>query len=91
MSGSRKRTSTPSMVAPSAKLPAKKLRPAIVGTKATQARAKAIKSQLSTSKPNTIKKRKPAAEDPNTLVKSYHTTASELKKRPAWDLRVNTG
>lgn len=87
MSESRKRTSTSSLDTPNVRPLAKKSRPAIAGTKATQARAKAIKSQLSTSKPNTVKKRKPTAEDPNTPVKSYHTTASELKKRPAWDLR----
>lgn len=88
MTESRKRPSTPSLSTSNAKRPVR-ARPAIVGTKATQARAKAIQSQLSTSKPNLVKRKKPTAEDPNTLVKSYHTTASELKQRPAWDLRVS--
>lgn len=86
MTEGRKRPTTPTTNAPNAKRPVR--RPAITGTKATQARAKAIQSQLST-KPNVIRKKKPIAEDPNTLVKSYHTTASELKQRPAWDLRVS--
>jgi hypothetical protein len=89
MTESRKRPTTPSHNTSNAKRVAR-ARPAIVGTKATQARAKAIQSQLSTSKPNLVKRKKPTAEDPNTLVKSYHTTASELKQRPAWDLRVKT-
>ena len=63
-------------------------RPVIVGTKASQARAKAVKTQLTPTKPNVVRKKRPAPEDANTPVKTYQTTASSLKQRPAWDLRV---
>ncbi|KAG1050253.1 hypothetical protein G6F43_007459 [Rhizopus delemar] len=68
-----------------------KVRPTIVGTKASQARANAIKTAQKTAaaaasgtKPQ---RKKSMNNEPPTLAKTYHTTASSLKQRPAWDLR----
>lgn len=68
--------------------PIAKPRPSIVGTKASEARAKAIKTAQLSATRSTPKRKRAATEQPNTTVKSYHTTASALKQRPAWDLRV---
>jgi hypothetical protein len=92
-----KRTSTPTSSTDPTKVrkTVSAPRPSIVGTKASQARAKAIKSaQLSSNASNVSTKRKrpqpPPLQEPS-LAKSYHTTASGLKQRPAWDLRVTNG
>ncbi|KAI8993398.1 hypothetical protein BDB01DRAFT_716170 [Pilobolus umbonatus] len=58
--------------------------PSIVGTKASQARAEAIRIAQLSNKKAPAKKR---AEAPKTLTNTYDTTASGLKRRPAWDLR----
>jgi hypothetical protein len=90
MSDSRKRPAIPTQSNKVKRTaPVAKPRPSIVGTKASEARAKAIKSaQMSGSRSHAPKRKRPPTEEPNTLVKSYHTTASGLKQRPAWDLRV---
>lgn len=64
-------------------------KPRVVGTKASQARAKAITAQLDSTKPKVLHKRRTAAlAETDPLAKSYHTKASGLKERPSWDLRV---
>lgn len=92
MTESRKRTVASSPMATNkSKLKKPALtRPAIVGTKASLARAKAVNAQLTatTSKPLINRKRK--VEEPKTLARSYKTTAEGLKERAAWDLRVKT-
>lgn len=67
------------------------VQPRIVPTKASQARDRAINAQLSSPKPNTHKRRKTTLAETDPLAKSYHTKASVLKERPAWDLRVSFG
>lgn len=61
-------------------------RPAIVATKASMARAKAVNAQLTGTKPGLARRKK--EDEPKTLAKSFKTTAAGLKERPAWDLRV---
>lgn len=93
----KKRLASPSTEKPG---PKKIARPSIVATKASQARADAIRSAQrsaaaaangTTSK---VHRKKPDDNSNNnskktpTLAKSYHTKASSLKQRPAWDLRV---
>lgn len=64
-------------------------RPRVVGTKASQARAKAITAQLDSTKPKVPQRKRPAVlAETDPLAKSYHTKASGLKQRPSWDLRV---
>lgn len=89
-SAPKKRLVTSSSDRSEAKKP--KVRPTIVGTKASQARANAIKTAQKTAaaaasgtKPQ---RKKSMNNEPPTLAKTYHTTASSLKQRPAWDLRV---
>ncbi|CAO0794526.1 unnamed protein product [Mucor circinelloides] len=60
-------------------------RPAIVATKASMARAKAVNAQLTGTKPGLARRKK--EDEPKTLAKSFKTTAAGLKERPAWDLR----
>ncbi|CAO3695572.1 unnamed protein product [Rhizopus microsporus] len=94
--GTKKRLASPSTEKPG---PKKIARPSIVATKASQARADAIRSAQqsaaaaangTTSK---VHRKKPDDNSNNnskktpTLAKSYHTKASSLKQRPAWDLR----
>ncbi|KAG2214292.1 hypothetical protein INT47_000848 [Mucor saturninus] len=63
-------------------------RPRVVGTKASQARAKAITAQLDSTKPKVPQRKRPAVlAETDPLAKSYHTKASGLKERPSWDLR----
>ncbi|KAI8075461.1 uncharacterized protein B0P05DRAFT_547596 [Gilbertella persicaria] len=85
MTESKKRTASPTL---DKKTKVRRLAPppSITGTKASQARAKAINAQLH-NKPDgsTVKKRK-TAEAP-TLSSSYRMAAAGLKERPAWDLR----
>ncbi|KAI9272587.1 hypothetical protein BY458DRAFT_533324 [Sporodiniella umbellata] len=63
----------------------------ITNTKASQARANAIRSAQKTTKtatnPTKPLRKKQTADPPPTLAKSYHTASSSLKQRPAWDLR----
>ncbi|KAI8345343.1 hypothetical protein BD560DRAFT_458378 [Blakeslea trispora] len=64
----------------------KVLRPTIAGTKASQARAKAINAQIHDKPTTHTVKRKRQADAP-TLSSTYKMTAAGLKERPSWDLR----
>ncbi|KAI8356079.1 hypothetical protein EDC96DRAFT_576814 [Choanephora cucurbitarum] len=60
------------------------LKPTIAGTKASQARAKAINAQIH-DRPTPLKRKRQA--DAPTLSSTYKMTAAGLKERPSWDLR----
>ncbi|CEP19894.1 hypothetical protein [Parasitella parasitica] len=81
---SRKRVATSPTLASKPKQ-RKTAPPAIVGTKASMARAKAVNAQLAENKSRLPRRKKP--EEPKSLAKSFKTTAAGLKERPAWDLR----
>jgi hypothetical protein len=91
MADNRKRVASATLESSKPKLKKPALsRPAVVGTKASLARAKAVNAQLTaTNTPKSPVSRKKKVEEPKTLARSYKTTAQGLKERPAWDLRVD--
>ncbi|KAI8638799.1 hypothetical protein BD408DRAFT_11145 [Parasitella parasitica] len=83
---SRKRVATsPTLASKGKQRKIAPVTPAIVGTKASMARAKAVNAQIAGNKSGLPRKKKP--EEPKSLAKSFKTTAAGLKERPAWDLR----